>query len=425
MITIFLCGLSWVAATEDIDYVNRVSFSQDMRFETMDNVKCESGKLILAPNASTGSVVSAAIPTRIEFNAASLEWEAKEFSGTQIQVEIAALDSADSWSEWKTVQASGLDVCFDRLGVAYRYRITLTANLEGVSPYVKSLGVFYNKIKEEILFAQDRPWEREKRASVGKPSVVSRADWGARKPTSGYTSHNPAKITIHHTWRPTMSDYSGASSIRQIQNYHMDTNGWSDIGYHFLIGTFPNSGETKIYQGRPENVVGAHTGGANTNNVGVNVIGDYTTEKVHGASYKALISLLAWLCDHYNIHPDNIYGHCDMNSTACPGDNLYKLRAQIRQDVKNAIDGGGNTENGILTGVIYDGAQGTGVKISGAVVTLHTGQSMTTTESGLYKFTLPVGTYQIQVRKSGYQTASTSDTVVANETVWESVGLKK
>jgi len=171
--------------------------------------------------------------------------------------------------------------------------------------------------------------------------------------------------------------------------------------------------------------VGAHTGGANTNNVGVNVIGDYTVESLHNNSYQALIKLLGWICSHYSVDPGNIYGHCDMNSTACPGTNIYSIMGKIRQDVRNYINGGDGGGKGILTGVIYDAAQGTGVKISGAVVKLHTGQSMTTGTSGIYSFELAPGTYRIEVQKSGYQTGNSSDTVVEGQTIWESVGLRK
>ena len=277
------------------------------------------------------------------------------------------------WGEWKSVKLSGQDISFETAGTIYQYRISMEANLDYESPALNKMIIAYNYIFESMLnniknINSSRGYAYEQRTQ--KPSVVSRTQWGARKPKGSYSSHTPKKITIHHTWRPTASQYSGSNSIKNIQNYHMDSNGWADIGYHFLIGTYPNSGDTKIYQGRPENVIGAHTGGANTNNVGVNIVGDYTTEKLHSKSYSTLIQLLAWLCSHYNISTNNIYGHCDFGSTACPGTNVYKLLSQIRKDVKNYINGGGGNGKGELKGVIYDGKQGTGVKISNAKVTV-------------------------------------------------------
>jgi hypothetical protein len=57
--------------------------------------------------------------------------------------------------------------------------------------------------------------------------------------------------------------------VRGIQGFHQNGRGWIDIGYHFLIGP-----EGIIYQGRPENVRGAHAT-PNTNKVGICLIGDY------------------------------------------------------------------------------------------------------------------------------------------------------
>ena len=49
-----------------------------------------------------------------------------------------------------------------------------------------------------------------------------------------------------------------AAWVRSIQDYHMDDNEWSDIGYSFLT-----CGDGKIYEGRGWNTVGAHTRGYN------------------------------------------------------------------------------------------------------------------------------------------------------------------
>ena len=56
-----------------------------------------------------------------------------------------------------------------------------------------------------------------------------------------------------------------------MQNYHMDSNGWCDIGYSFAIG-----GDGEVYEGRGWNHVGAHTGGFNSVGYGVDFIGDFT-----------------------------------------------------------------------------------------------------------------------------------------------------
>lgn len=408
-------------ATEDVDYIDIIEGNRANNNILYENVQIASSGIILNGNTVEGSI-SQTIKSQIAFNAATIAWIGQTPESSSIKVEFSALLKTGEWSSWESIQQGGSDVILSNIALAYRYKVTLYSENLSLSPVLEKLVISYNEIYSEMLYKEFAPWANATRG-VSKPAVVSRAEWGARPPKSSYTYHTPQKITIHHTWRPTSTEYQGNSTIRSIQNYHMDSNGWADIGYHFLIGTYRSSGETKIYQGRPENVVGAHTGGANTNNVGVNVIGDYTVETVHGNSYQALIKLLGWLCSHYSINPDNIYGHCDLNSTACPGTNLYSLRAKIRQDVRNYINGG--SSQGKLMGVIYDAAQGTQAKISGACVTLHTGNSTTTGSDGVYCFELSPGTYKIEAKKSGYQTGNSSETVVDGQTIWESIGLKK
>lgn len=169
-----------------------------------------------------------------------------------------------------------------------------------------------------------------------KPAIVSRAEWGARPPKNTYTQHQVLRLVLHHTWKPTQQQYNGAATIKGIQNYHMDgaETGWSDIGYHFLIGP-----DGVIYQGRPETVVGAHVQ-PNTNAVGICVIGDYdpgqdsNNEKIE----RSLIDLLSWLSSKYGVDPKaQYYGHRDFSSKSCPGDGIYLRLPYYRSKVLENI----------------------------------------------------------------------------------------
>lgn len=66
---------------------------------------------------------------------------------------------------------------------------------------------------------------------------VSRAEWGARPPKSKPLRINTLNATGH--WEGTaMGSFphsSCATKVRVIQNYHMDTQGWNDIAYNFLV----------------------------------------------------------------------------------------------------------------------------------------------------------------------------------------------
>ena len=331
LLFIFACIQFPIHATIDEDFVDNYNFFSPA-FLKMKNLTIGKEGLTLEEGKKRGYFLSTIAVTKIEFNAMSIHWVSKMSEGSKIQLDIRVQDQKGTWQRWEKISKSQQDLQFKSSNIAYQYRIQLQGPCS-----MKKLSVFYDKIKEKMLHVQPKPLYLESQKRISKPSIVSRSAWGARPPKSGYSYHTPRMITIHHTYRPKASSYNGSSSIRSIQNYHMDTNGWNDIGYHFLIGTYPSSGNTSIYQGRPENVIGAHTGGKNTNNVGVNVVGDYSVENLHQNSYSTLIRLLAWLCSHYNIDPNHIYGHRDFGSTACPGDKLYILLPKIRSDVSAQI----------------------------------------------------------------------------------------
>ncbi len=152
--------------------------------------------------------------------------------------------------------------------------------------------------------------------------VITRSAWGARDPSRVCGSpHTPRYVTVHHTVTPTHDSISGAARVRGIQAYHIDSNGWCDIGYHFLVDSDGN-----VYQGRSsEQRTGAHAGGANTDNVGVSFLGTFTSDVPSDAMFSGGAQILAWLADAYAIALDRsrVKGHREWGSTACPGDALY------------------------------------------------------------------------------------------------------
>jgi N-acetylmuramoyl-L-alanine amidase len=60
---------------------------------------------------------------------------------------------------------------------------------------------------------------------------------------------------------------------RGIQDWHINGNGWCDIGYSFLVG-----GDGNVYEGRGWDEIGAHTGGFNSQGYGVCFLGSFTSQ---------------------------------------------------------------------------------------------------------------------------------------------------
>ena len=150
--------------------------------------------------------------------------------------------------------------------------------------------------------------------------IVKRQEWGAAPSKSNSTRMGKVKrITLHHT-----SEYQGMNSlsdkrvISAIANYHRNTLGWADIGYHFLIGR-----DGKIYEGRPSILQGAHTGGHNENNLGISMIGNFMHRLPSSQQLSALKKLLAEKFKVYKLSTKNLYGHRDFKPTECPGEALY------------------------------------------------------------------------------------------------------
>ena len=173
--------------------------------------------------------------------------------------------------------------------------------------------------------------------TVPKPTIISREEWGAEDPKSSYSYHPYFdKLTLHHAACCSADDIEeGKDQVYWIQDFHQNGRGWNDIGYHFLVDRVGN-----IYQGRPETVIGAHVGGANTGNIGVCLLGCYhppevsCLQEITTASRQAVVKLFSWISDTYGQSPSLLLGHRDyFGSTACPGDNVWidlpRFRAEI------------------------------------------------------------------------------------------------
>lgn len=121
-------------------------------------------------------------------------------------------------------------------------------------------------------------------------------------------------IVVHH------SALEWADGPRAIQRLHILENQFADIGYHFLIDA-----GGQVYEGRPLNIRGAHTGGHNTGTVGVCLLGNFEVTQPTQLQLNSLVSLASALKEPYSI--SHLTGHQGFqpNATLCPGENLWPL----------------------------------------------------------------------------------------------------
>ncbi|MFF9646239.1 peptidoglycan recognition protein family protein [Kitasatospora aureofaciens] len=150
--------------------------------------------------------------------------------------------------------------------------------------------------------------------------IYTRAQWGAR-PAKDIT---PVDISARTGFTVHYSDGPTTQTLRSIQNYHMDSNGWSDIGYNFLVDT---SG--RIFEGRGWYLQGAHAYGANTTHIGVCFIGE--SGDATDIALSAIRSMYEKACDMAgHVLAKTYHGMLPGNSTDCPG-------AQLRAWVQNGM----------------------------------------------------------------------------------------
>lgn len=161
---------------------------------------------------------------------------------------------------------------------------------------------------------------------------VPKEQWLGKPSVPGIAEHQPRRIVLHHSYIPSAAGFSGEASIRGIHTYHTKNKGWSDIGYHFLIS--PDG--SLIFEGRPENQIGAHCGGTppagvirnfgNTGSLGICLIGNYDEERPEVHALYTISILIHSLLEKYNIPPTEVFGHCEAWSKApksCPGEHLF------------------------------------------------------------------------------------------------------
>ncbi|MEV4150234.1 N-acetylmuramoyl-L-alanine amidase [Amycolatopsis sp. NPDC049691] len=181
-------------------------------------------------------------------------------------------------------------------------------------------------------------------AAVPTPAIHGCAEWGAR-PAAGpivVENHKPTYIVVHHAVDPPMNnDFSLARAFyvsRYIQNLHMDSNGWIDSGQQFTNsrGGFVTEGRHRsleILRGGTQHVVGANVGNHNSEVIGIENEGLYSTVDVPQALWDSLVGLVAYIAHQYGISPEFIKGHRDFNSTECPGQVLYNRLPELRTAV--------------------------------------------------------------------------------------------
>ena len=128
------------------------------------------------------------------------------------------------------------------------------------------------------------------RLAADRPAVTWGADERIRRAPPSYASDVRFAIVHHTAGKNGYSRSEAAAIVKGIQLFHVQGNGWNDIGYNFLVDRFGT-----IYEGRfggvDRNVIGAHALGFNTGSVGIALLGTYEDATPSAAAQDAIARL--------------------------------------------------------------------------------------------------------------------------------------
>ncbi|MGW7465720.1 peptidoglycan recognition protein family protein [Streptomyces xantholiticus] len=194
---------------------------------------------------------------------------------------------------------------------------------------------------------------------IPRPPIVSRKAWRANegmvRERATYTGTVSA-VFLHHTGHLNSYDCADAPRmLRAMQEDHVESEGWDDIGYNFVVDRCGT-----IYEGRAGGVGrpvrGAHTKGFNADSIGIAALGTFGPgARVPPALEAGIANVAAWKLrpeadprgtvrlvstndeskykkgEAAELHV--ISGHRDSFRTNCPGDVLYTRLPAIRESV--------------------------------------------------------------------------------------------
>lgn len=153
--------------------------------------------------------------------------------------------------------------------------------------------------------------------------VVPRSEWGAKPAFTEQLEQISSfhRITVHHTATFEAPQSDGGEAIRRVQYRHLNSNGWADIGYHYLVDS-----AGRVFEGRWLGYQGAHAGrdsatGENHNegNIGIALLGDFDDHRPSERQVSSLLALVESLKVSCGIATDDVYQHSDFKEVTCPG----------------------------------------------------------------------------------------------------------
>ncbi len=291
------------------------------------------------------------------FLAFSVVWEAQNWNSENNQLWVRfkkgntnlgwqkiSIDVHSDKKDYRHIsELTFVDNDVDKLDVKIIFEEGSQALVQKLDLHFYNPGSLKNKSGNESMQANNRAV-----CTCPQPDFEDRDDWcpaGNCPEITNPTITDVTHLIVHHSAGVnSSSDWAGV--VRSIWDFHVNVNGWDDIGYNYLID--PNG---VLYEGRGDNVRGAHFCGNNGGTMGVCMMGDFTNITPTDNAKGVLNDLLAWkICDidadplemafhaSSGLNLNRISGHQDGCATECPGASFYPQFSTIRTEVAAQID---------------------------------------------------------------------------------------
>jgi hypothetical protein len=335
---------------------------------------------ISALTVQAGHVFHYSITPQHVFSCFGVGWETTEMAAQPEDFIIVyrTLSPEGTWTKWITIEGevhptetpTGLywtDATFtDDASSHVRMEIEIHCP---VAVNAIRIDLFDGNVQEASAKANETPQEEKASDEVlgarvncpEFPAIITRAQWcgGSASCSQVNAWYNPTYISpthvvVHHGASPnTYTD--GQAVVRSYYNYHVNTLGWIDIGYNYLIDKDGN-----FFQGRHNpnlpttDVRGAHAGAANSGSIGICYPGNADVTIATPIQMQRASEFLAWWFDHKAYDPlssasmqtqafgvqnqPRITGHRDIGQTFCPGNDLHSRLPNLRSAAKQIID---------------------------------------------------------------------------------------
>ena len=329
-------------------------FSNGITTSEQSNLKISQAGLSIEKEAEAANYISEELPMLLvdpaPFLALSAMWKADINPKAKLTISVRSSINKGDWSDW---QASSLDgdprtkagLFFFPPATKYiQYRVQMERDQNHSAPILKN-------IKFRFISPGATP-----KSFFAEPhqSIINRDAWFCPDGKSApkiKTQNSVRHLIIHHTaTNNSFEDFP--AMVRCIWNFHGFTNGWGDLGYHYLID--PNG---VIYEGKAggDKSLGRHFSCANTGTIGIAMLGNYMEVKPSEKMIESLQTLLTMKCQQLGLDPNGksfhvstrlnlptISGHREANEskagtvcagTKCPGDFLYEMLPEIRKSI--------------------------------------------------------------------------------------------